>query len=107
MPSTAMLTLTRSGSTPGDMIIHSVESADVSLQTFFESLKTVDCNKMSLVLIAVLVVLFFVTRAVYRLWFSPLAHIPGPKIAGKIIHTLNHLASDILFSFDFLVLRIS
>ncbi|KAF1931945.1 cytochrome P450 [Didymella exigua CBS 183.55] len=26
--------------------------------------------------------LFLLTRAVYRLWFSPLAHIPGPKIAA-------------------------
>ena len=40
---------------------------------------------MALVTIAVLVALFFVSRAVYRLWFSPLSHIPGPRIAG--MHT--------------------
>ncbi|KAH6643100.1 cytochrome P450 [Boeremia exigua] len=37
---------------------------------------------MSLVPLAVVILLFFVSRAIYRLWLSPLAHIPGPKIAA-------------------------
>lgn len=43
---------------------------------------------MALVTIVVLIVLFFVSRAVYRLWFSPLAHIPGPKIAGRHTYSI-------------------
>jgi hypothetical protein len=39
----------------------------------------------------VLFVLFFLSRAIYRLWFSPLSHIPGPKIAGKVTLPLANL----------------
>jgi hypothetical protein len=43
---------------------------------------------MALFTIVVSIVLFFVSRAVYRLWFSPLAHIPGPRIAGMHTYTI-------------------
>lgn len=38
---------------------------------------------VSLATLGGLFVLFLVARAVYRLFFSPLAKIPGPKIAGE------------------------
>ncbi|OAL53530.1 cytochrome P450 [Pyrenochaeta sp. DS3sAY3a] len=37
---------------------------------------------MALLPLVALVIVFFVSRAIYRLWFSPLAHIPGPKLAA-------------------------
>jgi hypothetical protein len=61
---------------------------------------------MALATIVVFVVLFFVSRAVYRLWFSPLAHIPGPRIAG--MQTRSRFESQLIesHSIDLVVLRI-
>lgn len=38
--------------------------------------------------IAGLLALFWAGRLIYRLYFGPLSHIPGPKIAGET-HTLS------------------
>jgi hypothetical protein len=47
---------------------------------------------MILVTFAVSFLVFIVSRAVYRLWFSPLAQFPGPKIAGML--TSFHLLAN-------------
>lgn len=59
---------------------------------------------MFLVPFGVLLVLFFLSRAVYRLWLSPLSHIPGPKIAGKVTLPLTNPKLKDRNSPDFLVL---
>lgn len=43
-------------------------------------------DNMAVQTLAALAVVFFLTRAIYRLWLSPLAHVPGPKIAGKMVN---------------------
>lgn len=54
-----------------------------------------------------LVLLFFLSRAIYRLWFSPLSHIPGPKIAGNVILLMVNHQLNVRNSPDFLVLCLS
>lgn len=53
---------------------------------------TAKLHSMSFALVVTLVVLFPVSCGIYRLRFSPLAHIPGPKIAGNqhSSHAVSH-----------------
>lgn len=34
------------------------------------------------IVLAVVAVAYFIALAVYRLWFSPISHVPGPKLAA-------------------------
>lgn len=39
-----------------------------------------------ILLILLLTLSYFICRAIYRLYFSPLAKFPGPKLAGMLLH---------------------
>lgn len=60
-----------------------VKKRDRNTLLHISTIKGVAKPKMLSAALLIANALFLVSRIVYRLWFSPLAHIPGPKIAGQ------------------------
>jgi hypothetical protein len=60
---------------------------------------------MVVIALGVSFLLFLATRIVYRLWLSPLAQFPGPKIAG-MSNSLPLACHSLQYSAHFVVLRL-